>query len=197
MGLFVFHKVRKQSRDSCTSLQSHSSSLPLELSHPLRTDEFSSSWSAKWKILCNTFPSNLVTTSRCIPIWLSKRCIGILFCTLQPLILFTQSHCSHFVTCTAYLFTLKDGCPKTQPRNLHFLSFKNSVFWGLFHHQSKLHNRYVCLYIWKFMEANFHSHSVLCVDVGILEWRQAGHPEENQKTFFIWRRFSLMLIFMA
>lgn len=30
------------------------------------------------------------------------------------------------------------------------------------------------------MEANFHSHSVLYVDVGILEWRQAGHPEENQ-----------------
>lgn len=120
--LFCTRSENKWS-DSCTSLQSHSSSLPLELSHPLRTDEFSSSWSAKWKILCNTFPSNLVTTSRCIPIGLSKRCIGILFCTLQLVILFTQSHCSHFVMCAAHLFTLKDVYPKTQPQNLHFKLF--------------------------------------------------------------------------
>lgn len=54
-----FRRSENKQRDPIHPALLHTPTLPLELSLTLRIDEFSSAWSAKCKILCNTFLFNL------------------------------------------------------------------------------------------------------------------------------------------
>lgn len=57
VGFVCFSQGQKTSRG--TPSHTHPTAFPLELSLTLWIDEFSSAWSAKCKILCNTFLFNL------------------------------------------------------------------------------------------------------------------------------------------